>query len=131
MEEHLKLLEMDFKKVANDLDFAIRRLDTQSNAPGRAEPSFPNVHKLLMRIEEMHRSLPVLEKDMADIVARQQVVDARVMTDALSCHDQLLGVYNRLACSPDVDWVEEGNAVKTWMKTIPGREVVRISIPSI
>ncbi|CAM9220247.1 unnamed protein product, partial [Choristocarpus tenellus] len=116
MEEHLQLLELDFKSVANDLDFAACRLDTKMAVRGRDETTVPDVHNLLVRIEELQKEVPLLEESMMDVIRRVKAVESTLSTSAVSTHDSMLRVYSRLGCEPDGDWVAEAKSVKAWMQ---------------
>eukprot|EP00904_Undaria_pinnatifida_P003488 jgi/Undpi1/1313/HiC_scaffold_11.g04705.m1 len=108
----LKQLEVNYKLISNDLEFASHQLDSRMAAAARSDSSMPDLHSLQSRIRALQTSAPILARDAADVMRTRQETEPDLNAALLENYNVMLGLYARLGVAPDPDWVAVANSVQ-------------------
>lgn len=109
----LKQLEINYKLISNDLEFASHKLEDYLGAASRADSSIPDLHALQCRLQSLQSIIPGLVKDSSEVVRQRREEESVLNASSLESHRIMVGLYARLGVIPDPDWVTVAQEVES------------------
>eukprot|EP00953_Heterococcus_sp_UTEX-ZZ885_P023437 12882-Heterococcus_DN1.PRE.1 len=114
MQNIVQDLELEFKRLGNDLQFANHNLDTLMATAAASGKAVPDAHRLVRRIRSLQAALPALEQQQLQASQRCNAALKELSTLAVQNQTAMLQVYARIDCSPDEEWVSTANEIKAY-----------------
>eukprot|EP00953_Heterococcus_sp_UTEX-ZZ885_P023438 12883-Heterococcus_DN1.PRE.1 len=129
MQNIVQDLELEFKRLGNDLQFANHNLDTLMataaasfdfslscclSCSGCSGKAIPDAHRLVRRIRSSQAALPALEQQQLQASQRCDAALKELSTLAVKNQSAMLQVYARIDCNPDEEWVSTANEIKAY-----------------
>jgi len=111
MEEAIQNLDIQFKRINNDLQYSAHRIEAQFSTITEAE-EVPYVPHLIKRIQTLQAELCKLKESTQELcTAKQEVLPA--LTEQLLANYHVVSVLcNRATLQPDDSWVQAAAAVQ-------------------
>ncbi|CAM9514835.1 unnamed protein product [Chrysoparadoxa australica] len=110
--ETVRDLEMLFKRIGNDLQFARHRLEGTLSGAAERNKAVPDIYKLSKRIKALQEAVPSMAKAFSAVDAEEKELGAALSARLLENFRTMKTLHQRVNSDADPEWDKMAAAVR-------------------